>query len=280
MRASRTDKGVSAIMNVVNCKLIKTKSIDIIKMKDIVNNNLPSDIKVYRFIEVSETFDAKKTNNNREYIYILPSFMLEPISNQIHSDNKEVIPMNSYKVNYSFKLKPELKEKIESICKEFIGIKKYHNYTRKIPFSSPESSRHIFEMSINDIIDYKSFEAVKFKIVGQSFLYYQIRKMIGMVVELCKNSKTLQYLSNSFLSNKMEIAMAPPDGLYLRRIDYSKYNEKKYVKKNNIFITEEDEMEMTEFEESINKEIEIRETRDNVFGQWQWRFDNIKDSLY
>lgn len=268
-------------MNVVNCKLIKNNLMDIIKMKEIVNNNLPSDIKVFRFIQVSETFDAKKTNNNREYIYILPSFMLEPISVSKDSNNNlALIPMNSYKPNYSFKLSPELKEKIDSIGKEFLGIKKFHNYTRKIPFSSPESVRQIYDISIKEIIDFESFEALKIKIVGQSFLYNQIRKMIGMIIELCRNSKTIQYLNNSFLSNKMEIPIAPADGLYLRRIDYSRYNETKYVKKNNIFITEEDEMEMDLFEESIIKDIEKRETNDGVFRQWQWRFDNKKDSIY
>ena len=48
------------------------------------------------------------------------------------------------------------------------------------------SQRHIIEMSCDDIFDFQDFEAVKFKIIGQSFLYNQIRKMIGMIIDLMR----------------------------------------------------------------------------------------------
>ena len=48
MRASRTDKGVSAIMNVVSVKLHKYPDIDEIDMKNKLNKVLPKDIKIFR----------------------------------------------------------------------------------------------------------------------------------------------------------------------------------------------------------------------------------------
>ena len=71
MRASRTDKGVSAIMNVVSAKLHKYPNINEIEMKKKVNDILPKDIRIFRIIEVSDHFDSKDNNNNREYHYIL-----------------------------------------------------------------------------------------------------------------------------------------------------------------------------------------------------------------
>src|SRR5687767_4103301 len=88
MRASRTDKRVSAIMNVISCKLHKYPNMSEEDMKRIANEQLPDDIKIFRLIEVSKSFNSKDTNNNREYHYILPSFMLEPNTMVKEKSNK------------------------------------------------------------------------------------------------------------------------------------------------------------------------------------------------
>lgn len=282
MRASRTDKGVSAVMNVVSCKLHKYPEISEKDMKQKLNDILPKDIHIFRFIEMSEHFDSKENNNHREYHYILPSFMLEPktADYKIPYNQTKETPMEEYKANYEFKLSPELHDKVKAICKAFVGTKKYHNYTKKVGFSEAQSVRHIYEMNCDEIINYDGFEAIKFKIVGQSFLYNQIRKMIGMVIDLCRECKDMTYFTNSFLSNKVEIPKAPAEGLYLRKIDYSKYNDRKLNKKNNIFLTEDDEVEMEEFSKKLISEINKFEVDERAFSKWQWRFDNVRDHIY
>ena len=87
MRASRTDKGVSAIMNVISVKLHKYPDVDEIDMKEKLNKVLPKDIHIFRIIEVSDHFDSKDNNNNREYHYILPTFLLE----RKNEENKDFI---------------------------------------------------------------------------------------------------------------------------------------------------------------------------------------------
>ena len=54
------------------------------------------------------------------------------------------------------------------------------------------------------LFEYENFEAIRFKIVGQSFLYNQIRKMIGIIIDICRNSKDIEYFSNTFLEEKFE----------------------------------------------------------------------------
>ena len=163
------------------------------------------------------------------------------------------------------------------MCKGYLGTKKFHNYTRKVGFSNMSSQRHIIEMDCNDIIDFGVFQAIKFKIVGQSFLYNQIRKMVGMIVDCMRNKKDMDYFKNSFLSNKYDIPKAPGEGLYLRYIDYSKYNDRKLNKKNNIFLTDDDEKEMEAFREQLVQKIKDTELNQKVFTAWLWKLDNKRE---
>ena len=291
MRASRTDKGVSAIMNVVSAKLHKYPNINEIEMKKKVNGILPKDIRIFRIIEVSDHFDSKDNNNNREYHYILPTFLLEQKKeeekkgekneNKIIDNNnikeEEINIPNDYKANYDYRLTEEDIIKLKEMCKGYLGTKKFHNYTRKVGFSNMSSQRHIIEMDCNDIIDFGVFQAIKFKIVGQSFLYNQIRKMVGMIVDCMRNKKDMDYFKNSFLSNKYDIPKVPGEGLYLRYIDYSKYNDRKLNKKNNIFLTDDDEKEMEAFREQLVQKIKDTELNQKVFTAWLWKLDNKRE---
>ena len=293
MRASRTDKGVSAIMNVVSAKLHKYPNISELDMKSKLNEVLPKDIRIFRIIEVSDHFDSKDNNNNREYHYILPTFLLEPKKEEEKADNEkkedtienknenakeeEINIPEDFKANYSYRLSEEDINKLKELCKGFLGTKKFHNYTRKVGYTNMSSQRHIIEMNCDDLIDFGVFQAVKFKIVGQSFLYNQIRKMIGMIVDCMRNKKDMDYFKNSFLSNKYDIPKAPGEGLYLRNIDYSKYNDRKLNKKNNIFITDDDEKEMEDFREQLVQKIKDTELNQKVFSSWLWKFDNKRE---
>jgi tRNA pseudouridine38-40 synthase len=215
-RASRTDKKVSAVMNVVSVKLHKIPDFNEDQIKGELNKRLPQDIKVFRIIEVSPSFDAKENNNHREYHYILPSFCLQPkiLCKEITaSDN-----IDNYCADYSFKITPEYHEKVKQICRFFKGTKKYHNYTKKLSFSEPSANRHIYELSCDEIIQFDNFEAIKFKFIGQSFLYNQIRKMVGGIIEVCHDMNDMSFLENSVMANKMDIAKAPAEGLYLYKV--------------------------------------------------------------
>ena len=158
-------------------------------------------------------------NNNREYHYILPTFCLEPkITEDKDRLTKEQNNLQKYLGNYKFRVNSELMEKVKLICADFKGSKKYHNYTRKMASSDPSSRRHIYEVSVDELIEYEDFEAIRFKIVGQSFLYNQIRKMIGIIIDLCRNSKDMDYFKNTFMDNKFDVVKAPAEGLYLNKV--------------------------------------------------------------
>lgn len=162
---------------------------------------------------MSRSFNAKDCNNNREYHYILPLFCLKAKSSE------SLIQVNENLIaDYDYKITPEYHEKIQNICKLFIGTKKYHNYTKKMSIEEECSNRHIYELSCNELIQFETFQAIKFKIIGQSFLYNQIRKMIGFILQICRESLDTKVIQNSFFSNKMEIPIAPAEGLYLYKV--------------------------------------------------------------
>ena len=116
MRASRTDKGVSAVMNVVSCILHKYPNLSEQDMKEKVNALLPNDIHIFRFIEMSEHFDSKENNNHREYHYILPTFMLEPKTEgytYCNNQNKDDTPLEQFVGNYKYRISHELLDKLK-----------------------------------------------------------------------------------------------------------------------------------------------------------------------
>jgi len=166
---------------------------------------------------VSGSFDAKDSNNNREYQYILPAFCLKPKSSE---ESSLSATFETYVGDYKFRITPEYQEKIQNICKYYKGTKKYHNYTKKMSFNDDSTRRHIYEFSCNDLIEFENFQAIRFKIIGQSFLYNQIRKMIGFVIQICRDCLDTNVIENSFFANKMDIPKAPGEGLYLYKIDY------------------------------------------------------------
>jgi len=164
-------------MNVISCKLLKRTENPEDEIKQKLNEILPKDIHIYKLIEMSNSFNAKNNSNNREYHYILPTFALQPrlLEKKIECEN-----IDDYVCDYSYKLTPEFHEKIKTVCAKFKGMKKYHNFTKKTNFKDDCAKRLIYEFSCNELITFDKFECIKFKIIGQSFLYNQIRKMVGM----------------------------------------------------------------------------------------------------
>ena len=77
----------------------------------------------------------------------------------------------------------------------FEGTKKYHNYTRDMRPEQQAANRFMMELTANDYMyvnqdtfevtdqaDPRALEFVHFYLKGQSFLYNQIRKMVGAIV--------------------------------------------------------------------------------------------------
>jgi len=83
-RSARTDKGVSAVGQVVSGRFY----IDPPGLVDRLNSNLPSQIRIFGYKRVTGSFNAKKFCDRRRYVYLLPVFALDP---SCHRDRETVM---------------------------------------------------------------------------------------------------------------------------------------------------------------------------------------------
>ncbi|EFH65319.1 tRNA pseudouridine synthase family protein [Arabidopsis lyrata subsp. lyrata] len=83
-RSARTDKGVSAVGQVVSGRF----NVDPPGFVDRLNSNLPNQIRIFGYKHVTPSFSSKKFCDRRRYVYLLPVFALDPIS---HRDRETVM---------------------------------------------------------------------------------------------------------------------------------------------------------------------------------------------
>ena len=74
-RSARTDKRVSAAQNIVAAKL-EVENDDVDALVKRINDELPSDIRVFDAVRVTKSFNCKQSCDRRRYAYLLPSVLL------------------------------------------------------------------------------------------------------------------------------------------------------------------------------------------------------------
>ena len=88
MRAARTDKGVSAVGQLVSLKmLVEFPNYDIVAS---INKHLPDQIRVLGYTKVTAGFDARKHCDKRRYEYVLPAWAFDPKACRSSISTKEV----------------------------------------------------------------------------------------------------------------------------------------------------------------------------------------------
>lgn len=203
------------------------------KPEDITNVKVVNGITITkRFANDGDQFDLADNHLQRDISHL--------------TSNKKFIE-NLYKT----RLNDEQKEEINTLFKTtFAGTKKYHNYTKDVRPDQTASQRFMIDLKANDYMyvnqdtfevtdasDPRALEFVHFYLRGQSFLYNQIRKMIGSMIQSFHGNLDKQhFLANTFNENGVNVALAPGDGLMLERVAYDRYNETNNHKKSDVMI--------------------------------------------
>lgn len=181
MRAARTDKGVHAAGQVVSVKLELPLEGEELFVQ-VMNLHLPNTIKIVGIVRVPKSFNAKNQCDCRKYEYLLPTSVFQPFI------TPSTTQMDMIKL---------LRESIDV----FIGTHSYHNYTEsKLP-GDATACRYIMEFECTDPFTVNDKEFVAIRVKGQSFILYQIRKMIGMAICVACNLTTIDVLKKSILPN-------------------------------------------------------------------------------
>lgn len=198
--AGRTDSGVHAKRQVFHFD--PPFYIDLKSLKKAFNSLLPWDVKVNSLIEVPNNFHARKMVKSKLYLYRL-----------LNSDYPSPFDALTFGV---VKYKLDI-EKIKTFLKEFEGEKDFYKFT-VCPNLYKSTKRKIIKTKIlikNNKI-YIFFE-------GNGFLRYQIRRMVGTLVEIGRGKKDFNWFNSLWDKNSKEEAGAPvePSGLILLDVKYT-----------------------------------------------------------
>ncbi|KAL3224399.1 hypothetical protein MRX96_026614 [Rhipicephalus microplus] len=128
-RAARTDKGVSAVRQVVSLKLPTNITID--EMVTRINSHLVDQIRVIDIKRTTRGFNCKNNCDYRTYSYMLPSFSFAPPG---------VTPDESYRISN------ERIEEVNKVLALYKGCHNYHNFTSGKKSEDPSAMRFMISI--------------------------------------------------------------------------------------------------------------------------------------
>lgn len=195
--SGRTDKEVHATGQVFNC-FVPDFWEDFSKLKEVLNRNLPTSIKILKISKVKDDFHSRFHAKKRVYRYLITS--------------KPTNPFNDKFITYVENINEEI---LKVAIKEFIGVYDF-KYFHKTGSDKELTIREIFDASF-----YKYKDIYIFKFTANSYLRSQIRLMVGFLLAINNNKQTIENLKEQLLLKK-HIFKTPAvaNGLYLAKIKY------------------------------------------------------------
>ena len=198
--AGRTDAGVHARGQVAHVDLARDWPTDTVR--DAINAHArPHPIAILEAERVTEDFDARFSAINRHYEYVIidrrPPLVLERF--------------RAWQVPRALDY-----EAMHAAARHLVGR---HDFTTfraaECQASSPEKTLDRLDVS-------RAGEAVVIRASARSFLHHQVRSMVGSLKLVGEGRWSAGDLKSALKAKDRTRcgAMAPPDGLYLVRVDY------------------------------------------------------------
>jgi len=166
--SGRTDKEVHATGQVFNC-VVPDFWQNFYKLKDILNKNLPSSIKILRIQKVKDDFHSRFHAKKRVYRYLITT--------------KPTTPFNDKFITYIKNVDEKL---LQKAIKEFIGVYDF-KYFHKTGSDKELTKREIFDAKF-----YKYKDIYVFNFTANSYLRSQIRLMVGFLLAINEIIKTIK----------------------------------------------------------------------------------------
>jgi tRNA pseudouridine38-40 synthase len=206
--ASRTDGGVHAQGQLAKITLPIEISPEHLLLG--LNSLLPADIRIVECVPSTKDYQPNRSSVSKEYHYY---FAVSPVDNVATSDIALHLPINSNG--------PDDLALLRAACKLFIGSHDFYN------FSSPDkgkgdSVRQIFYCDIHQASFSPLADNIYYlKIIGDGFLKYMIRYLMGSLLELAKGHITLDDIA-LYLQQRQEDKLSPKakaKGLHLIKVE-------------------------------------------------------------
>jgi tRNA pseudouridine38-40 synthase len=195
--AGRTDSGVHAIGQVSHLGI--DTDLNLLKIKYGINDRLPPDISITNVEEAHPKFHARYDAHARSYIY--------QISRRRTAFGKK----------YVWWIKDQLNlDLMNETAKNFQGLKDFSSFTDE-EGEQTSTKVEVFHSSV-----YNFGDLLLFHVVGSHFLWKQVRRMTGVLVEVGRGNLPPGDVVKFFKvrSDIPAKLTAPPSGLFLEKVYY------------------------------------------------------------
>jgi len=195
--SGRTDKEVHATGQVFNC-IIPDFWNNFSKLKDILNQQLPSSIRVLHIKKVKDDFHSRFHARKRVYRYLITTKNITAFNNKFITQVKSIDEF-----------------KIKEAIKEFEGV---HDFEY---FHKQGSDKDITIREVYDTKFYKYNDVYIFKFTANSYLRSQIRLMVGFLLKISEGKLNIEDLKSQLRKEKnIHRLPALANGLYLAKVIY------------------------------------------------------------
>jgi tRNA pseudouridine38-40 synthase len=247
--SARTDKGVHAAAQVCSCKIELDEDEwdgDLEAARQRLNDILPSDIQVMDMERVTRKFCAKTQRDRVRYQYMIPAFLLHPdwkglltssnvdtsVTSREDGDLKRPVSDEDVKKLQEaldgYRSSDQSRKALKDALRRYEGTNYYHNFTRGLTPGQAQAQRYIISFVVQDPITVDNVEWIPTQVLGQSFLLHQIRKMIGVAVDIARGAAPLEFMDKALSKTQgMVLDVAPAQGLFLEMSYFEGYNERK-----------------------------------------------------
>ena len=194
--SGRTDAGVHAYNQCLHFD--SSKEVDFDKLKFSLNSLLHN-IYVKELYSVPDDFHARYDCTKKEYIYKINVGEFDPIY-------EEYI----YQYNKSLDI-----EKMKDACMYLIDEHDFRSFTSLDYEKNCVRTIYSIDISIENDIIYIDF-------VGNGFLKYMVRNMVGLLIEVGSNNRNVEDVKKILdsMDRKEAVICSPSMGLYLANVYY------------------------------------------------------------
>ena len=208
--SGRTDAKVSALQAACELFIEDEPLHDLKEFVKLFNENLPPDIKVIRISEVDDKFNIIQHPKEKEYIYLFS-----------HGDKNHPF-CAPFLANIVQELNIPL---MQQAAKLFEGTHNFKAYTsRPRPNSQFVRTINTCILKENAVVSASFFpnQSYALHVTGSGFMRYQIRMIMGALIQLGKGELTMETLKDSLMddSSVQLNYVAPGSGLLLHRINF------------------------------------------------------------
>jgi tRNA pseudouridine38-40 synthase len=198
--AGRTDTGVHALGQVAHVDLAKEWPVD--NVRDALNFHLrPQPVAVLAAEQVAADFDARFSATRRHYLYRIVNRRADLTLDQ----------------NRAWRVpRPLDSEAMRAAAQKLIGK---HDFTT---FRSTECQAKSPVKTLDRLDVARDGDDVRVSASARSFLQHQVRSIVGSLVHVGEGKWSVDDLAKAFAARDRSACgqVAPPQGLYLVRVDY------------------------------------------------------------